>query len=68
MSSRSEKEGFGVLTRINLHEKFKEKLNEEIPPTVILGAQDADCRLEKILKEVTMPLNSIQQEERSSPM
>jgi uncharacterized protein (DUF302 family) len=31
-------EGFGILTRINFHEKMKEKLNKEIPPTVILGA------------------------------
>ena len=31
-------EGFGVLTRINFHEKMKEKLNKDIPPTVILGA------------------------------
>lgn len=31
-------EGFGILTRINFHEKMKEKLNKDIPPTVILGA------------------------------
>ena len=32
------KEGFGVLTRINLHEAFKEKLNADFHPYVILGA------------------------------
>jgi uncharacterized protein (DUF302 family) len=32
------KEGFGVLTRIDLHTKIKDKLNKMIPPTVILGA------------------------------
>ncbi len=32
------KEGFGVITRIDLHTKIKEKLNKTIPPTVILGA------------------------------
>ena len=32
------KRGFGVLTRIDFHQKMKEKLNKDIPPTVILGA------------------------------
>jgi len=31
-------EGFGILTRIDMHTKIKEKLGKEIDPTVILGA------------------------------
>lgn len=31
-------EGFGFLTRIDLHTKIKDALNKEILPTVILGA------------------------------
>jgi len=32
------REGFGILTRIDVHEKFKEKLGIAYPPYVILGA------------------------------
>ena len=31
-------EGFGVLTRIDMHSKIKEKTGKKIIPTVILGA------------------------------
>lgn len=31
-------QGFGVLTRINLHEKIKEKLGKDLQPIIILGA------------------------------
>lgn len=33
-----QKEGFGILTRIDLHQKFKEKLGKDVAPVVILGA------------------------------
>ncbi len=32
------KEGFGILTRIDLHQKFKETLGKDVAPVVILGA------------------------------
>ena len=32
-------EGFGILTRIDMHSKIKEKTGKDIVPTVILGAQ-----------------------------
>ncbi len=31
-------EGFGILTRIDFHDKIQEKLGQKIPVTVILGA------------------------------
>jgi len=31
-------EGFGILTRIDMHSKIREKTGKEILPTVILGA------------------------------
>lgn len=31
-------EGFGILTRMDMHSKIKEKTGKEIIPTVILGA------------------------------
>ncbi len=31
-------EGFGILTRIDMHSKIKEKTDKDIIPTVILGA------------------------------
>ena len=33
-----QEQGFGVLTRIDLHTKIKEKLGEVIAPAIILGA------------------------------
>jgi uncharacterized protein (DUF302 family) len=31
-------EGFGIISRIDMHTTFKEKINKEIPPHTILGA------------------------------
>lgn len=38
ISNELNKEGFGILTRIDLHKKFQEKLGKKIQPAVILGA------------------------------
>lgn len=38
VKARLGEEGFGILTRIDVHEKFKEKLGINFPRYVILGA------------------------------
>jgi len=40
LTEELKKEGFGILTRIDLHQKFAEKLGKSIPATVVLGACD----------------------------
>lgn len=39
-------EGFGILTRIDMHAKIKEKTGKDIVPTVILGACNPDLAYE----------------------
>ena len=41
-----QKEGFGILTRIDFHLKIKEKLNKDIAPVVVLGACNPKLALE----------------------
>ncbi|MBC7540732.1 MAG: DUF302 domain-containing protein [Bacteriovorax sp.] len=40
------KEGFGILTRIDLHKKIKEKLGKDMPPVIILGACNPELAFE----------------------
>jgi uncharacterized protein (DUF302 family) len=39
-------EGFGILTRIDMHSKIKEKTGKDIIPTVILGACNPNLAFE----------------------
>ncbi len=55
--------GFGVLTRIDLHQKIKEKIDKEIPKVVILGACNPSFAYQAYLKctDVTslLPCNAV---------
>ena len=42
-------EGFGILTRIDMHCKIKEKTGKDIVPTVILGACNPNLAYEAYL-------------------
>lgn len=46
-----QQERFGILTRIDLHEKFKEKLGKDVPPVVILGACNPQLAFEAYSKD-----------------
>lgn len=60
------KEGFGVITEINLHEKFKEKLNVDFRKYKILGACNPALAYEALQAEnnigVMLPCNIVVQE------
>jgi hypothetical protein len=56
-------EGFGVLTRIDMHDKFKEKLGKEVPAIIILGACNPQLAFEAYSRapDVTslLPCNAV---------
>ncbi|MGZ3743924.1 MAG: DUF302 domain-containing protein [Pseudobdellovibrionaceae bacterium] len=48
--------GFGILTRIDFDQKIKEKLGENIPKTVILGACNPKLALEAFKQSTDVAL------------
>lgn len=63
LTEELKKEGFGVLTRIDFHEKVKEKLGKDMNPVVILGAcmPQAAYQAYLVSTDVTslMPCNAV---------
>lgn len=59
-------EGFGVLTRIDFHQKIKEKLDRDMSPLVILGACNPKLAYDAYLRnaDVTglLPCNAVVRE------
>lgn len=56
VSSELKKEGFGILTQIDIAEKFKEKLGIDFKKYIILGACNPPSALEAILVEENIGL------------
>jgi len=56
VSSELEKEGFGILTQINVAEKFKEKLGIDFRKYIILGACNPQSAHKAILAEENIGL------------
>lgn len=63
VTEKLKEQGFGVLNRIDLHSKIKEKLQKEIPQTVILGACNPQFAYDAFLanSDVTslLPCNAV---------
>ena len=56
-------EGFGILTRIDMHSKIKEKTGKDIVPTVILGACNPNLAYEAYIANTDvaslLPCNAV---------
>jgi uncharacterized protein (DUF302 family) len=50
------KEGFGILTRIDVHKTLKEKINEDFRPYVILGACNPPLAFKSLTIDPTIGL------------
>ena len=66
VSEELKKEGFGILTKIDVRDKFKEKLDIDFKKYVILGACNPSSAYKAILAEenigLILPCNVIVQE------
>jgi len=56
VTNELEKEGFGILTKIDVKEKFKEKLDIDFKNYVILGACNPQSAYEAIMAEENIGL------------
>lgn len=69
VTSELKKEGFGVLTRIDLHSKLKEKIGKDIAPVVILGACNPQLAYEAFERNTDvaslLPCNAVVREIKS---
>jgi uncharacterized protein (DUF302 family) len=69
VSAELMKEGFGIITEIDLKEKFREKLNIDFRQYIILGACNPALAYKAILKEpdigVMLPCNVLVQEKEN---
>lgn len=69
LSAALKEEGFGVITEIDLKEKFKEKLNIDFRPYTILGACNPALAYEAIQLEpnigVMLPCNILVQKKEN---
>lgn len=66
VTEKLKEQGFGVLNRIDLHSKIKEKINKDLRPTVILGACNPQLAYEAYLENPDvaslLPCNAVVRE------
>jgi uncharacterized protein (DUF302 family) len=66
LTEELQNEGFGIITEVNLTDKFKEKLNVDFRPYTILGACNPKLAYEAVQQEdkigLMLPCNVLVQE------